>query len=396
MSAYSPFPMKRRIATGIDIGTYQTKVVMVEEVREKEGSRLRVIGTGAAETHGLRHGYVIDAEEAAASVRAAKRQAESMARVAVKSAFLAVGGVSLEEHRATGEAVISRADQEVTELDLEKVLESARALVERELGNRVVLHDIPVEYRVDGERVLGDPMGMKGTRIECDFLFVSSLKSHADALSAAVEGADIEVVDRMASPLAGSYVTLAKDQKMKGCVLANVGAETLSIVVWDEGTPVSVKVFPVGSTDITDELALGFRVSLEDAERIKIGRLSGNMYPKRKVDDIVSSRFRSMFELIDKHLKALGKRSSLPAGIILSGGGAAQSSVTDIARSALSLPAKLAELKVPPEAKIRDATWAVALGIGIWGLTGDTEVRGAHYAKKMALSLARFFRQFLP
>lgn len=388
--------MKRRIATGIDIGTHQTKVVMVEEVRGQAGSSLRVIGTGLAESAGLRHGYVIDPEEAAASVRAAKRQAEQMARVNIRSAFLAVGGISLEEHRATGEAIISRADQEVTELDLEKVLESARAVVEKEMANRVTLHDIPTEYRIDGTRVLGNPLGMKGTRIEGDFLFVSSLKSHADALTNVVEAAEVEVVDRMASPLAGSYVTLAKDQKMKGCVLANVGAETLSIVVYDEGTPVSVKVFPMGSTAITDELALGFRVSLEDAERIKIGRLSGAMYPKRKVDEIVSARFRSMFELIDKHLKALGKRGSLPAGIILSGGGAAQSSVTDIARSTLSLPSKLAELKVPPESKIRDATWAVALGISIWGLTGDTEVPRSHYLKKMGRTFGRFFRQFLP
>ncbi len=388
--------MKRRIATGIDLGTHQIKVVMVEEVRSKEGSSLRVIGTGLSESAGMRHGYVIDPEEVAASVRTAKRQAESMARAPIKSAFLAVGGISLEEHRGTGEAMVSRADQEVTELDIEKVLEAARSVIEKELANRVLLHEIPVAYRIDGAPVLGDPLGMKGIRIEADFLFVSSLKSHVDALTEAVEAVDIEVVDKMASPLAGSYVTLAKDQKMKGCVLANIGSETLSMVMYDEGVPVSVKVFPMGSTAITDELALGFRVSLEDAERIKIGRLSGAMYPKRKVDEIISSRFRAMFELIDKHIKALGMRGALPAGIILSGGGAGQSSVTDIARGALSLPAKLAELKVPPESKIRDATWAVALGLAIWGLTGDTRVPGAEHVKKMMRLFGRFLRQFLP
>jgi cell division protein FtsA len=388
--------MKRRIATGIDIGTRQTKVVMVEEVRGQQGSMLRVIGTGLAESAGLRHGYVVDPEEVSASVRAAKRQAEQMARVAIKSAFLSVGGISLEEHRATGDAVISRADQEITELDLEKTLESARSTVEKELGNRVVLHDIPLAHRIDNAPALGEPLGMKGSRLESDFLFVSALKSHVEALIAATEAAEIEVIDRMASPLAGSYVTLAKDQKMKGCVLANLGAETLSIVVYDEGKPVSMKVFPTGSTTITDELALGFRVSLEDAERIKTGRLSGAMYPKRKVDEIVSSRLRGMFELIDKHLKALGKRGALPAGIILSGGGASQSSVTDIARASLSLPSKLAELRMPSESKLRDATWAVALGLAMWGLTGDTEVPRSHYVKKVGRSLGRFFRQFLP
>lgn len=384
--------MKRRIATGIDIGTHQTKVVMVEHLSPKEGGAIRIIGTGLSATAGLRHGYVVDAEDAALSVLAAKRQAESVARVPIRNAFLAVGGISLDEHRATGEAIVSRADQEVTDLDLEKVREAARLVIEPHTANRTVLHEIPIEYRIDGAKVLGQPLGMKGMRLEGDFLFVTCLTSHAEALTGVVEAADIEVVDRMASPLAGSYVTLAKDQKMKGCVLANVGAETLSIVVYDEGTPVSVKVFPAGSTSITDELALGFRVSLEEAERIKMGRLSGTMYPRRKVEEIVSARFRAMFELVDKHLKVLGKRGALPAGIILSGGGAGQGSVSDIARSSLALPARLADLQVPADSKIRDATWAVAYGLALWGLTGDTIAP----KKPVGASVSKFFRQFLP
>jgi len=387
---------KRRIATGIDLGTHHIKVVVVEEIIGEEGVVRRIIGTGLAESAGMRHGYVIDPEEVAISIRAAKRQAESVARVPIRNAFLAVGGISLEEHRATGDAVISRADQEVIELDLEKALDGARAVIEPHLANRMLLHEIPIEYRIDGARVLGDPIGMKGTRIESNYLFVSCLKSHIDALTAGVESADIDVVDRMASPLAGSYVTLNKDQKMKGCVLANIGAETVSIVVYDEGMPISMKVFPIGSTSITDELALGFRVSLEDAERIKMGRLSGAMYPKRKVDEVVAARFRAMFELVEKHLKVLGKNGALPAGIILSGGGSGHGSVTDIARASLSLPARPADLRVPPDSKIRDATWAVAYGLALWGLTGSTEAPRSRSLVKLGRSFGKFLQQFLP
>jgi cell division protein FtsA len=387
---------KRRIATGIDLGTHHVKVVVVEEVPGEGGIVRRIIGTGLAESAGLRHGYVVDTEEAASAIRAAKRQAESVARVPIQNAFLAVGGISLEEHRASGEAIISRADQEITELDIEKTLEAARASIEAQFQNRVLLHDIPLEFRVDGVRALGDPMGMRGLRLEADYLFISCLKSHVEALTNAAEAADIDIVDRMASPLAGSYVTLSKDQKMKGCVLANIGAETVSIVVYDEGMPVSMKVFPIGSTSITDELALGFRVSLEDAERIKMGRLSGAMYPKRKIDEIVSSRFRAMFDLVDKHLKALGKRGNLPAGIILSGGGSGHGSVTDIARGTLSLPARPADLRVPPDSKIRDATWAVAYGLALWGLTGSTEAPRSRPLIKLGKSFGNFLKQFLP
>ena len=371
---------------------------MVEEVQGTDGPGLRVIGTGVSDTAGMRQGYVVDVEDVAESVRKAKRQAEQMARVNIRSGFLAVGGISLDETRASGTAIISRADAEVTELDLEKAQDSARQAASPAFLNRRILHEIPLGYTVDGVKALGEPIGMKGTRLEAEFLFITCLESHVDALTNAVENADVEVVDCMASPLAGSYVTLAKDQKMKGCVLANIGAETTSIVVYDEGIPVSVKVFPVGSGNITDELALAFRVSLEDAERIKLGRLSGAMYPKKKVDDIALSKSKAMFDFIDKHLKAIGKRGALPAGVILSGGGAGQSSMVDIAKSQLALPARVADIRVAADAKMKDATWAVAYGLSLWGLTGETRGGASQKAsfKEMKGSLSRFFRQFLP
>jgi len=385
--------MARRIATGIDIGTYQVKMVVVEELFDKRGARqLRILGTGLAESKGLRHGYIVNKEEVSASILKAKKEAESAARVPIRAGFLAVGGISLDEARATGFAIISRADQEITALDIEKAGKVAREAAAPGFLNRHVLHSIPLEYRIDGTKVLGDPLGMKGVRLEVDYLFVTCLAQHEDALSQAVEDADIEVIDQMASPLAGSYVLLEGDQKMKGCVLANIGAETISIVVYDEGIPVSVKVFPMGSSHITDDIALGLRVSLEEAERVKIGRLSGQMYPRKKVDSLIESRLMTMFALIDKHLKSLGRRGPLPAGIIISGGGAGVGSISDIARGSLKLPARLAEFRLSADTKIRDATWAVAYGLAIWGLTGDTNAP----KRSLTASMSKFFQQFLP
>jgi len=388
--------MSRRIATGIDIGTHQTKVVVVEEVSTPEGPTLKILGTGLSETNGMRHGYVVDAEDVATSIRTARLQAESISKVPIKKGFLAIGGVSLDEVRASGETVISRADQEITELDIEKTLETAREAARPSFMNRSVLHEIPLEYRVDGHLSLGQPLGMKGTRLSADYLFITCLTQHQDLLTRVSEFADIEVIDRMASPLAGSYVTLTKDQKMKGCVLANIGAETVSIVVYDEGLPISVKVFPIGSTNITDDLALGFKISLEDAERLKLGHLGGAMYPKKKIDEIVTARFRTMFELVDRHLKALGKRGNLPAGIIISGGASGQGMVSDIAKGALSLPSRIADVRVTDDTKIKDATWAVAYGLALWGLTGDTDTPKRPRAGAFIESASRFLRQFLP
>ena len=386
--------MARRIATGIDIGTYQVKLVVVEETPDKSsgGRLLRVLGTGLAESKGMRHGYIVNKEEVTTAIARARREAESVARVPIRAGFLAVGGISLDEARATGFAIISRADQEITLLDIEKAGAAAREAAAPGFLNRHILHSIPLEYRIDGNKVLGDPLGMKGVRLEVDYLFVTCLAQHEEALSAAVEDAGIEVIDQMASPLAGSYVLLEGDQKMKGCVLANIGAETISIVVYDEGIPVSVKVFPTGSSHITEDLALGFRISLEEAERVKLGRLSGQMYPRKRVDDLVASRLVTMFDLIEKHLKTLGRRGPLPAGIIISGGGAGTGSISDIARKSLRLPARLAEFRLPADTKIRDATWAVAYGLAFWGLTGDTTIS----RKSFTASVSKFFKQFLP
>ncbi len=385
--------MRRRIATGIDIGTYQVKMVVVEELSDKRtGRQLRIIGTGLAESKGLRHGYIVNKEEVSASIVEAKRQAESSARVPIRAGFLAVGGISLDETRASGFAIISRADQEITALDLEKAAKSAREAAAPGFLNRHVLHSIPLEYRVDGTKVLGDPLGMKGVRLEVDYLFVTCLAQHEEALAKAVEDADIEVIDQMASPIAGSYVLLDGDQKMKGCLLANIGAETVSIVVYDEGIPVSVKVFPMGSSHITDDIALGLRISLEEAERVKVGRLSGAMYPRKKVDDLIASRLETMFALIDKHLKSLNRRGPLPAGIIISGGGAGVGSISDIAKGSLKLPARLAEFRLSADTKIRDATWAVAYGLALWGLTGDTNTP----KRSVGTQFRKFFQQFLP
>lgn len=366
---------------------------MVEEAADAHnGRQLHIIGTGLAESKGLRHGYIVNKDEVSASILRAKEQAESIARISIRSAFLAVGGISLDEARTTGSTVISRADQEITTLDLDHAAKVAREVAAPGFLNRHVLHSIPLEYRVDGGKILGDPVGMKGVRLEVDYLFVTCLAQHENTITQAVEDAGIEIIDQMASPLAGSYVLLGGEQKMKGCVLANIGSETVSIVVYDEGIPVSVKVFPMGSSHITDDIALGFRISLEEAERLKLGRLSGQMYPRKKVDDFISARLVTMFTLIDKHLKSLGRRGPLPAGIIISGGGAGIGSISDIARGSLKLPARLAEFRLSSDTKIRDATWAVAYGLALWGLTGDTNTP----KKSMRASFGKFIQQFLP
>jgi cell division protein FtsA len=388
-----------RIAVGIDVGTYQVRVVIARESLDRSSSFPKVIGTGYAESKGLRHGYIVNAEDVARSIRIAANQAEKLAGVRIKTAFLSVGGIGLDEVRGRGEAIVARADAEVSDLDVEKAIEASRVSVTGRLTNRKILHTIPLSFSIDGSEVLGRPQGMKGTKLSVETLFLTCLEQHVNDLIEAVEAADIAVSDTMASPLAGSIVVLSNAEKKAGCVLANIGAETVSIVIFDNGVPVSVKVFRIGSMDITKDIALGLRISLEEAEQLKLGAIMNAPYSKKKLDDILSARLSDIFELIEGHLKKLGKDQLLPAGIILSGGGSGIGPIKELAESSLKLHSKIASLNLGSDAKIKDSSWAVAYGLTIWGLTGDTFARpgtAGEAMKDIGKSIGGFFRQFLP
>lgn len=381
---------------GIDIGTYQIKVVVAEEGTGRSRQFPKILGTGYAESKGLRHGYIINASDVRRSLETAITQAEQASHERIRHAYVAVGGVGLEEYRAHGEVVTTRADSEVTELDLENAQEECEKKIAKRLLNRKILHAIPIRYFIDGEEVLGHPQGMKGTKLSVDMLFVTTLEQHLQDLIAVIEDLGVSVVDVMASPLAASLVTLTRAQKMTGCILANIGAETVSIVVHENNTPISVKVFPVGSTDITNDIALGLKISLEDAEQLKRGTLLGTNYSQRRLDDIIQARLTDVFDLIEAHLQKIGKNGLLPAGIIISGGGSGIATIEDFARNTLKLPTKRAQVQGMEGARVRDASWAVAYGLCIWGMTNQPESQALTFMKETSTGFFNFVKRFLP
>lgn len=392
--------MTKRIITGIDIGTHSVRVVISEY---NEGTGLpHIIGIGKAESRGLRHGYIINIIDAVKGVRAAVEEAEQIAGVRIREAYISVGGVGLEGTQATGAAIISRADSEITESDVER----AHRACEQNLSNLVnkkILHTIPMSYTIDGKKIYGRPAGMKGLKLEAKCLIVTSLEQHLNDLIRAVEEAGIEPIDACASPIAASFVALTKAQRMAGCILANIGAETISIVVYEEGIPISLEVFPTGSTDITNDIALGLKIPLEEAEMIKLGK--GNYdFPKKKMNDIILSRLEDMFSLVIAHLKKIGKHELLPAGIVLTGGGSGVETIEDFARASMRLPSKIPTntLDFPsnPKSKkqIKDTSWFVAYGLCIWGATNDRPAlhAGGNIFSNIKEMFASTLRQLMP
>lgn len=389
--------MARNITAGIDIGTHHVKVVIAESVTGKSRSVPTIIGTGFSGSRGLRHGYIVNQVDTSRSIATAVRQAEKAAGVRVKRAYISMGGVGLDELRSQAEITITRADSEVTDLDLEKALAESEKRIRDRIVNRKVLHAIPLNYRIDGESVLGRPHGMKGTKLSIDALFVTCLEQHLNDLIQAVEGVGIEVEDVMASPLAASFVTLTKAQKIAGCILANIGAETVSIAIFENNIPQSIKVFPLGSQDITHDIALGLKISLEEAEQMKLGAITGTNVPRKQLDEIIGLRLRDIFQLIEAHLKKIGKSGLLPAGIILTGGGTGVSTIEDLARASLRLPSRTASLTASNERMlVKDASWAVAYGLCIWGNTQESESGGLRMARKTGSTVLTWIKQFLP
>jgi cell division protein FtsA len=183
---------------------------------------------------------------------------------------------------------------------------------------------------------------LRGIKLEVKTLFITCLKQNIEDLITAFTLAKIDVEEIMASPIVIGNILLNNKQKVAGCVLVDIGFETVSATIFENNLPISVSVFPIGSMDITKDIALGFRISLEEAESIKLGSVIGGDYSKKKIDEIIEARLGDIFELVGNQLKRLKRNELLPAGIIITGG--------------YSLNNKF---------KIRDNSWYTALGLAL-------------------------------
>ena len=388
----------RKIYAGIDIGTSQTKVVIAAPGESPE-LPMQILGTGTANSKGMRHGYVVDPREATRGIREALHRAASQAKVRVRRARVALGGIGLEEVRSTGEVSLTPSGGIVTDREVDRSLRESEKRASSKLVNRSIIHTIPLENRVDGSRVFGKPQGLQGTKLSVDALLITLLTQHHDDLVEAVESAGVEVDGIMAAPLAASLVTLTKAQKTAGVVLTNIGGETLSIVVFENDAPISIKVFSTGSSDITNTIALSLRIPLAEAEQMKRGAVTGSDVPPRRMQAIVAKRTRDMFTLVNTHLKDIGRSRLLPAGVVITGGGSGLAGVSEVARAVLQLPAQVSQVSNLPRSAGVDATWAVAYGLCRWAYAEEMSGGGStlgEIAENVWDTIKQTFRSLLP
>lgn len=386
--------MARRIVTGLDIGTTSIKVVVAEH--EGERQLPKVLSLVKKPSRGLRRGYIVNIEETSDAIREALTEASRETQLTIKRVVLGIGGANLDSVESEGGVAIARPDGEITEPDVERSLADAEAKL-TDMHNRDIIHRIPVSFRLDGEKVLGRIESQRGQKLESKALFVTCGRQQIADFVRSVEETGV-VIDRLvAAPIAAAQVTLSKVQKAAGCVLANVGSQTTSIIVYEDGIPIHLHTFPVGSTDVTNDIALGFRVPLDEAERIKRGEITPTG-PKKKLDEIIEARLSDIFELIEVHLKKLRRNGLLPAGIVITGGGSHIPNIDLIAKNYLKLPAAIAQPQIAPTTKnqIKDPGWAVAYGLCVFGTDSEDESLGTQILSGTKKGLIRWLKELMP
>lgn len=387
--------MKQSLSVGIDIGSSMTRVV-VTEYASPDGGHPRIVALGTAETRGVRHGYVINKDDATASLMIALREAERELGSRIRSAAISISGIGLQSVHASGSAVASRADGVISKLDIEKAIGDAESQID--LKNKSILHAFPVLFKVDGKELPTRPDGMQGLKLEVKVLFITAFQQHLDDVLSVVADAGIKVTSFTATPIAPQKLLLTDLQRNFGCALIDIGAETVSVSVYENNTLTTLHVFGIGSLDITKDIALGLRITPEEAESIKLGTVSFQTVPKKKLDEIIEARLSDIFELIDKYFKKIGRSGLLPAGAIIIGGGSLGPMIEPVAKAMLKIPVRMGHVDIPStKGPIKDPRYLLAYAIA----TNNTELgkqsRASAGDNDGFLSVIKdFFKQLMP
>lgn len=411
----------RRIITAIDIGTTAISTIVAE--KQKDGG-IRILGVAQSPTFGMRRGSVVDIDEVAASLKKSIQEASKASGTGIKRAVVGVGGTHINTYDARGVVAISKADGEIAEEDIRRVIQAAENSLPKN-PNREIIHIIPREYKIDSDSGIKNPVGMLGIRLEVDAMIVDGSKSALRSVIKCVEGAGVEIEDFIFSSLASAEAVLSKRQKELGVMLLDIGGGTSNYSVWEEGRLVHAGVFPVGGMHITHDIAVGLQVHIDTAEKIKLecghsvpelfskkdtiklvdfGINGNDVYFKRHIAEIVEARLKDIFEFASKELKRIDRFGLLPAGIVLIGGASRIPGIEEIAKKELRLPievGKKVNLPQPTDKNLQELlfTYPVALGLVAWQVNQSSGDNGYFYNptfESVSSKIKNWFKIFIP
>lgn len=367
------------------MGSSMTRVVVGEFFKGEKNPK--IVGAGESATFGMRHGYVVDSSLVTTSIKNAVALAEKASGFKIKRAFVSISGATLQSVISSGGAIVSKADSEVTALDINKALQDCEDNLN--LDNKKIIHTYPQTFRLDGKEALGRLEGMSGMKLEAKTLFITYANANLEDLIVAIAEAGVETIDVIASPIAAGNIVLSDKQKIAGVALIDIGDQTTSLSVFENGLPISVHTFSIGSTEITNDIALGFKISLEQAEALKLGneiwenssssKADQHKSEKKKLDEIVEARLCDIFESIENHLKKIKRAELLPAGAVFIGGGANTPLLAELSKSILKLPSSIGTTDIfdNVKTKLRDPSYFTAIGLLVSGKNNGNYSNGS-------------------
>jgi len=384
------------IVTGIDIGTSHIKVVVGERAQHDAYPSISAVVT--VENSGMRRGYIDSTSDVTRAIERALSLASKQSGYLITRVVIGVHGLGLSSIQGTGHAIITRADSQVTTLDTNRAIQNSEDTLD-EQKNQKILHVIPQKWKLDNKDVLAKVLGLTGSKLEVKTLFVTYPEQQIEELHAIFESLGVDIDDTIASPIATSLCVLSKKERVIGSCVIDIGAETTTMVVYEHSVPLLVHTIQIGSNDITHDIALGLKVSIEDAEKMKRGTYDGTV-SKRKIDEIIRARTTDIFELVDTQLRKVHRSGLLPAGAIILGGGSNQKLILEIAKDILRIPVttESQELTLITKGKIKDPSFGVAFGLAL--LQSDASANRVGSVKETITqsfrAVIQFFKQFLP
>lgn len=428
-----------KIVVGIDIGTSKIATLIA-----KVDEEVNVLGVSETPANGIRKGQIVDIDEAVVSINNSLEAAERMAGYSASHIIASIGGSHIESQNSRGVVAIARPEGEITESDLARVFDAAKAVSLP--SSREIIHVLPRSYIVDGQEGIKDPIGMTGVRLEVDTHIISantvSIKNMEKAFSNV--GVDLDAV--VFSGYASSLAVLSDTERELGVVLVDIGAGTTDISVYTDGSVAHSSVIPIGAKHITNDLAIGLRISLESAEKIKLFLSSPQkkqtkiseeeeeegkheektadevdlsslnlseelkkVSKKTLIDGIIRPRLNELFTMIGIELKKSSFAGQTPSGIVITGGGAHTIGVTDAAKRMLAMPVRIA---IPSNLKgiideIQNPSFSCAIGLAVYGGRIETQsslpfgfsmpqIPGLKIDNKFFSKAISFIKSFLP
>ena len=406
---------KDQIIAGLDIGGNKIRTVI--GAIDPEKNDLHIIGAGISPSLGLRKGSVVDVDEVIANISASLEDTERMSGIPIHHVFVGIGGAHMESVNSRG--VIAIGSKEITESDIDRVLEAAEAVSLPQ--NRRILRIIPKGFSVDGQKGIRSPLGMSGIRLEVDAHIITGQSQTVNNLEKCIHQAGVDIDDLVPSMLAAAEAVVSRRQKELGVVSINIGSDSTSIVVFEEGSIFHSAIIPAGGGSVTNDIAIGLRSSIDTAEKIKIeygtclpdevsdretidlslvSKIDKQKVSKKHLSEIIQARYHEIFVLIKDELRTISRDGMLPSGAILSGAGCKMPGTTELSREVLGLPVQIG---FPRDIggvvdKVDDPSFATAVGLVIWG--SKFEGRGYFFSLasfgKVFSSLGKFFKKFLP